>query len=435
MADARTDGTDRGHRDTLGESEGVVALFRTLIAAVVLIAPSAVQTVERRLSFYLWVGAAGLYSLVTSVLVYKRIRFPYQRVLFLVLDILWLTLLIHHFHGLQGGLFPLYYLTVVIGAMWFSLPGAIGAAALATIAYIGGMLLTEEPGRLYAELRYNVLPQALLLFLTAILSAYLAEAWHAERQRAEQHEEVLEQFRKQMDMAQELQKLVLPPDLPTIAGLELGVRTRQAAVVVGGDYYDAVRFGQDALGLVCADVSGKSVPGQLRLPLVKYAFRTCAELFREPTRVVEQMNRLLYDELPAEMFVSLMYVLFEPGTEKLTMAGQHCPPLRLAASTGEVTTVETKGVVLGVEPDIKFPTVEVPFAADDYLVLYTDGVIEAKDRRGYELEVGGLIRILSEATPESAQDLANWLFSVLEEYETGEKHDDLTIVVARRGTG
>lgn len=419
-------------RDTLGESEGVVALFRTLLVAVVLVGLMLPESGALPAGSYLLISLAGLYCLIGTLFVWRRVRFAFRRHLLLLADILWLTLLIHASGGIRGGLFPLYYLTVIVGAMWFGIAGAVAAAAIATLAFVSATWLTAPPERVFYLLRHLVSPQILMLFLAAILCAYLAEAWHAEREEKERQEQVNLQFRKQMAMAQELQTLILPPSLPVVPGIELGVRTRQAALVVGGDYYDGLAFDDGTLGLCCADVSGKSVPGQLRLPLVKYALRVCASLFREPRQVVERLNRLLYDELPPEMFVSLVYVVLDPAREVAVMAGKHCPPLRLVASTGQVKAVELKGVVLGMEPDIRYEAVEVPLAADDYLVLYTDGVIEAKDRRGRELEVAGLTRLLAEATPESAQDLANWLFQALEEHEVGEKRDDLTVVVARR---
>ncbi len=432
LAATTSDSRRNQPRDTLGESEGVVAVFRTLLVAVVLVAPSAAEPGEGTPSFYVAVGLAGLYSFVATLLIYRRVRLPLRRHVLLVADIVWLTVLVHHSGGVRGGLFPLYYLTVVMGAMWFSMPGAIGAAALATLFYVAGMWFVEDPERISYQLRYSVATQVMLLFLAAILCAYLADAWHSERNQAEQQRQIVAQFRRQIDMVKELQSLILPAQLPVVAGLEIGVRTRPAAVVAGGDYYDGLAFADGTLGVCCADVSGKSVPGQLRLPLVKYAFRVCALQSREPQEAMGHLNRLLYDELPAEMFVSMAYALVDPPRGTVTIAGKHCPPLHWVARTGQVHEVALRGVVLGMDPDIVYQPVVVPFEPDDYLVFYTDGAIEAKDRRGNELEVPGLARLLSEAAPESAQDLANWLFCALEEYEVGEKHDDLTLVILRR---
>jgi len=432
----------RGARDDESQSDHVVSLFRTLLVAVVLLAPvvaPAGQAAGRL--FYALAAGAALYAVGVALLLKWRVRFPGRRVLVLAADILLLTLLVRYAGGLRGGggLFGLYYLTVIVGAMWFGVVGAVSAATLATLSYVTVLLYdgVARPEMLFVSLQRLMMPHATLLFLAAMLSAWLAEAWRAERRQVDEHRTALSQFKKQMDMAQELQSLILPPSLPRVPGVEIGVRARQAAVVVGGDYYDAVTFPDGAVGLCSADVSGKSVPGQLRLPLVKYAFRVCAQHFREPGAVMGQLGRLLYQELPREMFVSMVYLLAEPRENRLRLSrAGHCPPLRLEARTGEVSEIwQPKGVVFGVEPDLRYDVSELPFEPDDYFVLYTDGAIEAQDRRGNELEVGGLARMLKEATPESAQDLANWLFGELEAYEVGAKRDDLTLIVLRRTAG
>jgi sigma-B regulation protein RsbU (phosphoserine phosphatase) len=428
-------------RDAENESEIVVALFRTLLVLLVLVTPATVSVSAFHDHRFNWtVGSAAVYSLVVLLLLGRRVRLRARRPLALMIDIVYLTLLIHYTGGLRGGggLFALYYLTVIVGAIWFGMVGAIGAAAFATVCY-GLVLVLTHPSPEYArslpyDLQHLMTPHALLLFLAAVLCAYLAEAWRHERRQVDEHRAVLSEFAQQMDMARELQTLILPPSLPKVAGIEIGVRARQAAVVVGGDYYDAVVFPDGAMGVCSADVSGKSVPGQLRLPLVKYAFRVCAQQFRQPEIVMPQLGRIFYQELPPEMFVSMAYCVIEPQRNRFKMCrAGHCPPLLLVAATGEVRELEQpRGVVFGVEPDLKYDVGRVPFLPDDYLVLYTDGAVEAQNRRGQELETEGLARLLATATPESAQDLANWLFGEIEAFEVGEKRDDLTLVVIRR---
>ncbi|MBI2298957.1 MAG: serine/threonine-protein phosphatase [Armatimonadetes bacterium] len=345
-------------RDTLKESDSVAAMFRALLVTMSLVAPALVlDHPDPDRWFYLLGGFASVYALVTLLMAWRGVRGEWHRPITLVIDNLLLTALVYYGGGgagggLYSGLFPLYYLTVITGAIWFNLTGAVASAAMATVFYAAVLTATEwtTPGSvLFTDLRELVMPHGLLLFLAAILCAYLAEAWRTERSAADQQRAIVAEFKQQMDMAQELQLLVQPAVLPRVEGIDIGVRTRQAAVVVGGDYYDAVTFSDGALAVCVADVSGKSVPGQLRLPLVKYAFRICASHYRQPDRVMAQLGRLLYDELPPEMFVSMVYVLIEPerSSLRLTRAG-HPAPLHLTAKTASVAEVSPRGVVLGV---------------------------------------------------------------------------------------
>jgi len=216
--------------------------------------------------------------------------------------------------------------------------------------------------------------------------------------------------------------------------VEVGVRTRQADLGVGGDYYDAVVFADGAVGICIADVSGHGVTGQLRLPLVKYAFRVCAQHYRQPEVVIPNLNQLLCRELPPDMNVGMVYAVIEPQRNRIKMCRAGLwPPLLLVASNAETRELwQPAGVVLGVEPDLKYDVARIPFLPDDYLVFYTDGAVEAQNLRGKQLDIDGLVTMLGQATPESAQDLANWLFGELADYERGAKRDDLTLVVVRR---
>lgn len=416
-------------------SDVIVALFRTLLVVIVLFAPSLAGDSQNR-RFYLGVGAAGLYALAILIWLSRKGSVRVLRPLILVVDTILLAAVVQLGGSLQGGLFGLFYLAVIVGSMWFGAVGSIGAAAIATLCSLVYIMLDAGllPGDRLAQIQRLMAPHVELLFLAAFLSGYLAETWRGAQRRAEEQQVILDQFRQQMDMARELQTLVLPPELPRVPGLEIGVRARQAAVVVGGDYYDAVAFSDGALGVCSADVSGKSVPGQLRLPLVKYAFRVCALQFRQPEQVMPRLANILYRELPDEMFVTMAYAVIEPRRDRLKLCrAGHCPPLKLVAATGAVEQLyEPGGIAFGIEPDMPYEVGRIPFLPEDYLVFYTDGAIEALDRRGRELEVDGLAELLAQSAPESAQDLANWLFAELERYEEGAKRDDLTIIVVRR---
>jgi sigma-B regulation protein RsbU (phosphoserine phosphatase) len=425
--------------DAENESEAVVALFRALLAALVLISPAAVGAMPAGGSRFYWVaGSAAVYSLVVGLMLSRRVQWKARRPLELGLDIAYLTLLIHYTGGLRGGggLFGLYYLTVIVGSMWFGVVGSIGAAALATLCYVLVLVYAgpSNPWERFHQLQRLMMPHAVLLFLAAVLTAYLAEAWRHERRQVGEHRAVLDQFKKQMDMAQELQTLILPPALPNAPGVEVGVRTRQADLGVGGDYYDAVVFADGAVGICIADVSGHGVTGQLRLPLVKYAFRVCAQHYRQPEVVIPNLNQLLCRELPPDMNVGMVYAVIEPQRNRIKMCRAGLwPPLLLVASNAETRELwQPAGVVLGVEPDLKYDVARIPFLPDDYLVFYTDGAVEAQNLRGKQLDIDGLVTMLGQATPESAQDLANWLFGELADYERGAKRDDLTLVVVRR---
>lgn len=421
-----------GPRDTVIESEVVVALIRALVVLVVLLAPAVVGL--RRSPGLTWLTiVAVVYAAGVAVLLRFRLELPGRRVAELVVDVILVTFLVCHDGELRPQAFAFYYLVVISAAAWLGVAGAVGAAALCSLAATFAVMMFVAEELRFGQLQSILLPQVLQIFMVAVLCSFLAEAWQAERAAAREQRAIVDEFRQQINMARELQSILLPAKLPRVPGLDLGVRARQADVVVGGDFYDGVAFSDGALGLCCADVSGKSVPGQLRLPLVKYAFRVCAAELREPGAVMTRLDRLLYEELPPEMYVSMVYALVEPGAGVLTIANAgHCYPLHQSAAGGAVRPLVEIGPPLGIDPRDRSRTQRIELAPDDFLLFYTDGVIEAKGRRNRELEVDGLVKLLDQTTPESAQDLCNLLFQALEEYEIGAKRDDLTLLAIRR---
>lgn len=426
--------------DTLSESEVVVAMFRTILVLVVLLAPP--LTRAYRLSSHLYAGVicASVYSLLMSLVLYYRITFRFQRHFVVVVDILLLTFLIYYCGrgaeaGHQNQLFPLYYLEIIVAAIWFNVAGAMIAAAFSSFVflltlftldmYLGHVDVTEQLVKLLSV-------EIPLMFLVAMLSGYLAEAWDRERQRRFEAQRIIDEFRRQMEFAGQVQELLIPATLPEVQGLDLGFRSR-AAEVVGGDYYDVLRLSQERVGLAVADVAGKSVPGVLRLPLFKYALQACAHVFTTPAQTLTHLNQILFADLQPDMFISLAYATLDVAHSELCYANAgHAPSLLLHSATGEVLPLPSSGMVLGVEPHLAYAEERYEFQPGDCLILYTDGVLEASNAEGEEFGLDRLIQTVRNSPTLTAQELADRIFNQVNDFETGPKRDDLTILVARK---
>jgi len=424
----------------LSESEVVVAMFRTILVLVVLFAPPLTSAYRLSSQLYAGVICASVYSLLMSLVLYYRITFSFQRHFVVIVDILLLTFLIYYCGrgaeaGHQNQLFPLYYLEVIVAAIWFNVAGAMIAAAFSSFVYLltlftldmylGHADVTEQLVKLLSV-------DIPLMFLVAMLSGYLAEAWERERQRRFEAQRIIDEFRHQMELAGQVQDLLIPAEFPTVEGLDLGFRARSAEVV-GGDYYEVLRLGQDGVGLAVADVAGKSVPGVLRLPLFKYALHACAQVFTTPAHTLTRLNQILFADLQPDMFISLAYATIDVthGELRYSNAG-HAPSLLRRSSTREVLPLRPPGMVLGVEPNLAYAQEKYDFQSGDYLILYTDGVLEASNAEGEEFGLDRLIQAVRNNSASTAQELADQLFSQVNGFETGPKRDDLTILVARK---
>ena len=242
--------------------------------------------------------------------------------------------------------------------------------------------------------------------------------------RAQLHEE-------EHRIAVELQRGLIPASLPSVAGVELAAHYEAAGLgaEVGGDWYDAFVLPSGRLGVVLGDVAGSgiraaSTMGQLRS--VTRAFALADEAVRSPGEVLTRLNsyRLALDE---HQLFTVLYAIVDPARRRVHWASAgHPPPLR-AGDGGEVSYLETRDGLMGVEEE-PYTTLETELAAGDLLVLYTDGLVE---RRGESLDAGleRLANIVASG-PKSPDPLRE---HVLEQLVGSGKapHDDVTAVVLK----
>lgn len=206
--------------------------------------------------------------------------------------------------------------------------------------------------------------------LVQILEREIADGREA-RARSELHE------REQHD-ALLIQRALIPTTLPMTWRFEV-VGAWQPAGTLGGDCYDAFTFTPDVIGLSIADVAGKGLPAALLMSSLQAAVRAFALEGSPPHVVCGSVNRLLCRHMIAGRFVTLAYLRLDAARGAITYANAgHNPPL-LARTSGDVEVLRSSGTVLGVFPDAEYIDAEVALHSGDRLLLYTDGVTEARN--------------------------------------------------------
>ncbi len=196
------------------------------------------------------------------------------------------------------------------------------------------------------------------------------------REQSEHHQ------REERD-ARLIQRALLPDSLPHSARFQVAGAWEPASGF-GGDCYDAFTFGPDSLGLSIADVAGKGLPAALLMSSLQAAVRAFALESSPPESICTSVNRLLCGHMIAGRFVTLCYLRLDAvrGTISYANAG-HNPPL-LARANGDVERLTSSGTVLGVFPDTEYWGAEVALQHGDRLLLYTDGITEARDAQDDE---------------------------------------------------
>ncbi|MFD4790764.1 PP2C family protein-serine/threonine phosphatase [Streptomyces sp. NPDC058459] len=197
-----------------------------------------------------------------------------------------------------------------------------------------------------------------------------------------------------------LQHHLLPRALPEVAGLELSAayEVGDTSLDVGGDFYDVVAAG-GRVALFIGDVCGRGAEAAAFTALSRHTLRTLLEDGTPPGPALSRLNRVLTDERASRFVTALVAVLTPAGTgwdAEIAAAGHPCPLLRRAG--GEVTEVPAHGLLLGVVPGATYEPVRVRLGDGDAVLMFTDGLIEARSADGTHFE---------DHLPAAVRELAN----------------------------
>jgi sigma-B regulation protein RsbU (phosphoserine phosphatase) len=239
---------------------------------------------------------------------------------------------------------------------------------------------------------------------------------------------------RELAEALKIQRRLLPQQVPQIDGWELAV-SWQPASGVGGDCFDTIRFGDARLAISIADVVGKGIPAALLMSNLQAAVRAFASEVVEPRELCQQVNRILCGNIAEGRFISFFYAVLDAGSGTLTYtnAGHYLPMLVRADGTTERLGVG--GPVLGVIADADYEQAQALLATGDRLVLFTDGLTEARSPSDEEF---GEQRLLDAALAHracSAPALQARLADSVAAFTGGHLQDDATLMVLAADVG
>jgi serine phosphatase RsbU (regulator of sigma subunit)/anti-sigma regulatory factor (Ser/Thr protein kinase) len=263
----------------------------------------------------------------------------------------------------------------------------------------------------------------------------------SQAQRLLSHEEA--RATREHQIAEVLQRSMLPGGLPDLPGLDVAARYLPATadVQVGGDWYDVIPLRHGLVGLVIGDVAGHGVHAAATMAQVRMAVRAYAVQDPSPARVLRRVHRLL-TRLATDEMVTLLFLLLDPaqGTVRLSSAG-HPPALLVDADRARFLD-GALAPPLGVTPARTFAEVEHLLPAGATLLLYTDGLVE---RRGVAITEGldrlsaGALRLVQPDAGHDAGDLDTVCDALLAELlGEADRSDDVALLAVRpvrTGTG
>ncbi|MBI4577315.1 MAG: fused response regulator/phosphatase, partial [Planctomycetes bacterium] len=250
-------------------------------------------------------------------------------------------------------------------------------------------------------------------------------------------EEEIDPFKEDLQKARKIQAKLLPDTIPEVPGFDVGT-FYSSCLEVGGDYFDVIPIDESHTGLMVADVSGKGVSGAMVMVMVRSILRMIAPQTTSARETVVNLNRLIADSMKLGMFVTAIYMVLDHvrGVVNISCAG-HNPAVVFREGEGCSKMMNPSGMALGIingpifENAIK--EVEVPLAAGDRVLTYTDGVVEAMSVDNAEYGDEALIAVVDGHARDVSKALIEKVLEDVHRHEGGApRHDDITVVTFRR---
>jgi sigma-B regulation protein RsbU (phosphoserine phosphatase) len=241
---------------------------------------------------------------------------------------------------------------------------------------------------------------------------------------------------RELQMAREVQVSLLPREIPDIPGWEFASRWLPARQV-SGDFYDFLTSNSNQPDLVIADVSDKGMPAALFMGLSRTILRASLDQARSPRASIERANRLICADSANSMFVTMFYAQINQRAGEITYVNAgHNPPLVFHNGLPEghrVRWLSKTGMALGVLPDNVYAQQTVRLNPGDFMILYTDGVVDTENSRGEPFGVDRLQAVILEHSTQPVGQIIEELEQALAKHAgEHEPFDDITLLAIRR---
>lgn len=239
------------------------------------------------------------------------------------------------------------------------------------------------------------------------------------------------ELESEISVAASMQQTLLSTVKPAITGLDIGAISVPANIM-NGDYYHFVADKDNNLGIALADVIGKGIPAALSMSMIKYSMDSFPENQREPSEILENLNRVVERNVDPSMFITMFYGLYNPKDETFSYASAgHEPGFYYHADQDKFEEIEAKGLVLGATDNAKYQQSVNHIKKDDCIILLTDGVTECRLGDRF-IERDEILQVIREHIHLPAQEAVEKVYQYFERLQDFDLRDDFTLIIIRK---
>lgn len=241
-----------------------------------------------------------------------------------------------------------------------------------------------------------------------------------------------ERLERELVIARTIQQRLFPAEIPEMSGLDVAVRN-VASSQVGGDYFDLITDEDARLTIAIGDVTGKGVPASLIMANMQALLHAFAPLELSLEQKTAQMNDIIYKNTPPDTFVTFFWGCLDSGTGMFQYVNAgHNPPLVFHQDGEQPMELATGGLLLGAFPAHRpYASATVELRPGDLLVLYTDGITEARDSEDKEYGEDGLTACVNEHKHQSASEVLESIVEDVIRFSDAGIADDLTLMILK----
>ncbi|MFT8322561.1 MAG: PP2C family protein-serine/threonine phosphatase [Bacillus sp. (in: firmicutes)] len=276
---------------------------------------------------------------------------------------------------------------------------------------------------------YPDLPEHVIKSFDILLEVMIGYGFAYREHQSLRH--VQQEIRSEMEIAANVQQTLLSTEIPSLAELDIGAISVPAKMM-NGDYYHFVEDEGHSISIAIADVIGKGIPAALCMSMIKYAMDSLPENRKLPSNVLENLNRVVEQNVDPSMFITMFYGRYDIRSHIFHYASAgHEPGLFYDANTGGFSDLEAKGLLLGVDKKTKYEQVKKEINPGDMIVLMSDGVTECRTEEGF-IEKENLIGYIKKHMHLKAQDVVENVYKELEKIQDFQLRDDFTLIIFKR---
>ena len=259
----------------------------------------------------------------------------------------------------------------------------------------------------------------------------VTHAVEAQRRAIAEKLETERRAAQELEIAKQVQARLFPQTLPPLKTLQYAGICHQARQV-GGDYYDFLNLGNERLGFVIGDISGKGIAAALLMANLQANLRSQSAIAVDhPQRLLRSVNQLFCENTADGAFATLFFAEYDDATRRLRYANcGHLAGLLLRCND-KLVRLESTGTVLGVFKKWDCEIGEIQISSGDTFALYTDGITESFNDAGEEFGEDRLVSALCRHRALSSQDLLAAVVDEVRQFSPREQHDDITLIVAQ----